>query len=163
MVKVIIDNTVLTNFALVKREDILLKIFGDTLYISDEVFQELKRGEERNVLPKRNWEWLKQLRIESDQERHLFERIVQRLGSGESSCLTLAVNRNMNILTDDLDTRRYAQRLGISVSGTIGVLVLAIKKKIVDLKEGNKLLSEMIEKGYYSPYQVLDELASNLH
>nr|MDO8082652.1 hypothetical protein [Candidatus Freyarchaeota archaeon] len=34
------------------------------------------------------------------------------------------------MLTDDLDARRYAQKFGVPVSGTIGVLVLYVGKKI---------------------------------
>ncbi|MBI3815008.1 MAG: hypothetical protein HY279_11185 [Nitrospinae bacterium] len=111
-------------------------------------------------MPKRNWSFLKILKIESEHEQHLFERFNRRLGEGESSCLCLAANRSIyKILTDDLDTRRYAQRIGIPVSGTIGVLVDAIRKGIISKEEGNTFLSGMIEKGYYSPYRNLDELA----
>jgi len=33
------------------------------------------------------------------------------------------------MLTDDLDARKYAQRFGVPVSGTIGELVLAVSGK----------------------------------
>lgn len=154
----IADNTVLTNFALIKREDILMKVFEDNFFISEEVLEELQRGEEKGILPKRNWNWIQVLRIHSQQEVNAFEQFRQRFGSGESSCLSLAISRHLKIFTDDLDTRRYAQRLGIPVSGTIGVLLIAIEKGILALEEGNNLLYEMIEHGYYSPYQTLNEL-----
>lgn len=160
MVKIsaIVDNTLLTNFALVKREDVLRAVFEDSLFTSDVVFKEVQRGEERRILPQRDWNWIKLLKIESEQEQRIFELLSQQLGDGESSCLSLAVSRNMRVLTDDLDTRRHAQRRGIPVSGTIGVLVIAVKKDIISLEEGNDLLLKMIEKGYYSPYKRLDEL-----
>jgi len=56
---VVADNTVLSNFALIKREDILAKLFENTLFTTEEVIDELKRGERRNVLPKRDWQWIK--------------------------------------------------------------------------------------------------------
>lgn len=158
MVDAVVDNTVLTNFALIKREDILMKVFDGVLYAANEVLQEFELGKERGVLPNTDWSWMRVLKIESEQEEHLFERLAERLGMGESACLSLAVNRNMKILTDDLDTRNYAQRLGVSVSGTIGVLVLAVKKGIISLEAGNKFLVEMVENGYYSPYKSLDSL-----
>ena len=158
---VLVDNTVLTNFALIKREDILRDVFPLYLFTTEDVLKELYKGEKRGVLPKRNWNFLKILKIESEHEQHLFERLNQRLGEGESSCLSLAVNRGINkMLTDDLDTRRYAQRIGIPVSGTIGVLVSAIRNGIISKEEGNIFLSKMIEKGYYSPYKNLNELSS---
>lgn len=158
MVDAVVDNTVLTNFALIKREDILMKVFDGVLYTANEVLQEFQLGKEREILPNTDWSWMRVLKIESEQEEHLFERLIERLGTGESACLSLAVNRNMKILTDDLDTRNYAQRLGVSVSGTIGVLVLAINKGIISLEEGNKFLVEMVGNGYYSPYKSLDSL-----
>lgn len=158
MVGAVVDNTVLTNFALIKHEDILMKVFDEVLYTANEVLQEFQLGKERGILPDTDWSWMRVLEIESEQEGHLFERLTERLGRGESACLSFAVNRNMKILTDDLDTRNYAQRLGVSVSGTIGVLILAVKKGIISLAEGNKFLVEMIENGYYSPYNALDSL-----
>jgi predicted nucleic acid-binding protein len=68
------------------------------------------------------------------------------------------MSRSLRILTDDLDARRYAQRTGISVSGTIGVLVYAVGKKIITRQEADYLLSAMIAKGFYSPIKKLDEL-----
>ena len=158
MVNAIVDNTVLTNFAIIKREDILQKVFDGVLFTANEVLQEFQRGEKRGVLPNTDWSWIQVLKIESDKERPVFERLTERLGSGESACLSLAINRNMKILTDDLETRSCAQRLGISVSGTIGLLVLAVKKGIISLEEGNKFLFEMVENGYYSPYKSLNTL-----
>ncbi|MBI4746403.1 MAG: DUF3368 domain-containing protein [Deltaproteobacteria bacterium] len=158
MVDAVVDNTVLSNFALIKREDVLMKVFDGVLYTFTEVLQEFQLGKDRGILPDIDWSWIRVLEIESEQEEHLFERLTERLGMGESACLSLAVNRNIKILTDDLDTRNYAQRLAVPVSGTIGVLVLAVKKGIISLEEGNKSLVEMVENGYYSPYNALDDL-----
>lgn len=54
--EVVVDNTVLSNFALVGREYILAKLFGNALFTTEEVLGELKLGEQRNVLPKRDWQ-----------------------------------------------------------------------------------------------------------
>lgn len=52
---VLSDNTVLSNFAIIEREDILTKIFKNSFFTTEEVLEELKRGENRGVLPKRDW------------------------------------------------------------------------------------------------------------
>ena len=39
---VLVDNTVLSNFALIERDDILNSLFRDLLYTTNEVLQELK-------------------------------------------------------------------------------------------------------------------------
>lgn len=52
---VLVDNTVLSNFALIERDDILNSLFKDLLYTTNEVLQELKLGEDRGILPKRDF------------------------------------------------------------------------------------------------------------
>ena len=155
---VVADNTVLSNFALIRREAILAKLFKNTLFTTEEVIDELKRGEQRNVLPKRDWQWIRVLKVESSQEEFLFRLLAESLGKGESSCLSIAISRDLKVLTDDRDARKLAQRRGVPVSGTIGVLVEAVREGLLSIEEGNTMLSEMIEKGYFSPFEVLDEL-----
>ena len=155
---VVADNTVLSNFALIGREDILAKLFKDTLFTTEEVFKELKRGEQRNVLPKRDWQWIGILKIESSQEEFLFRLFAESLGKGESSCLSITISRELKVLTDDMDARKLAQRRGVPVSGTIGVLVEVVREGLSSIEEGNTMLSDMIERGYFSPVEALDEL-----
>lgn len=155
---VIVDNTVLSNFALIGREDILSKVLKNNFFITEEVLEELKRGENRGILPRRDWRWIEILKIESSQEDFLFRLFTASLGKGESSCLSVAISRNFKVLTDDLDARKLAQRRGIPVSGTIGVLVEAVRTGILSLDEGNAILSKMTAKGYFSPFETLNEL-----
>jgi len=100
-------NTVLSNFALIGREDILVKLFKDTLFTTEEV---------------------------------------------------IAISRDLKVLTDDKDARTLAQRREVPVSGTIGVLVEAVRERLLSFEEANTMLSVMIEKGYFSPFETLDEL-----
>ncbi len=51
--------------------------------------------------------------------------------------------------------------MGIPVSGTIGILVSAVRKGIIPKQEADELLSEMIDKGFYSPVKRLDEVETN--
>ena len=132
--------------------------FKNRIFTTEEVKEELQQGENRGVLPKGNWRWIKVLKIETPQEEFLFRLFSASLGKGESSCLSLATTRNLKMLTDDLDARRLAQRKGIPVSGTIGVLIAAVRGGIISFDEGNLMLSKMIDKGYFSPFDKLNEL-----
>ena len=96
--------------------------------------------------------------IEPSQEEFLFRLFSESLGKGESSCLSIAILRELKVLTDDMDARKLAQRRCVPVSGTIGVLVEAVRENLLSIEEGNTMLSEMIEKGYFSPFETLDEL-----
>jgi predicted nucleic acid-binding protein len=155
---VVADNTVLSNFALIGREDILAKLFENMFFTTEEVLEELKLGEQRNVLPKRDWQWIGVLKTESSQEEFLFRLFVESLGKGESSCLSIAISRELKVLTDDEDARKLAQRRGVPVSGTIGILAEAVRERLLSIEDGNTMLSDMIEKGYFSPVEALDEL-----
>ncbi|MEW6381418.1 MAG: hypothetical protein AB1611_17700 [bacterium] len=88
-------------------------MFEDNLFTSEAVLAELQQGEEKGLLPQRDWNWVTVLRIESEQEKYSFDLFGHRLGKGESACLSLAANRHLKVPTDDLDTRRLAQRRGI--------------------------------------------------
>lgn len=96
--------------------------------------------------------------MESSQEEFLFRLFAESLGKGESSCLSIAISRDLKVLTDDRDARELAQRRGVPVSGTIGILVEAIGEGLLSIEEGNVMLSDMIEKGYFSPFETLNEL-----
>ncbi len=47
---------------------------------------------------------------------------------------------------------------GIQLSGTVGCLVLGVKRRLWTLRTGNDCLSEMIEAGFFSPLPDLAEL-----
>lgn len=92
----------------------------------------------------------------------LFLELSARFGKGEASCLAVAIFRGLKILTDDLDVRKFAQRRGIPISGTVGVLVLAVLNERISRDEGNRLLSGMIDKGFYSPVKRLDDITGSV-
>jgi predicted nucleic acid-binding protein len=54
--------------------------------------------------------------------------LINKFGRGEASWLAIGMHRKASIFTDDFDARKVAQRTGIPVSGTIGVLIKAIEK-----------------------------------
>ena len=96
------------------------------------------------------------------EEDVIFRLFADLLGKGESSCLSIAISRELKVLTDDKDARKLAQRRGVPVSGTIGVLVEAVREGLLSIEKGNAMLSDMIEKGYFSPFETLDELKRSM-
>ena len=92
------------------------------------------------------------------QERAYVEKLREVLGDGEASCLAVAHERNGTLITDDRDARRYARRLGVAISGTLGVLALLVKRRILTLPEADSALQVMIKQGYYSPANSLTDI-----
>lgn len=150
---VLVDNTVLSNFAKVNRLDLLKKAF-EKLYVTEQVLEEFKKGVKRGILPSISLDF-EVLKLR-EEETELYNSLRVKLGKGEASCLAIA--KNMKFLTDDSDARKVANILGVPVSGIIGVLVHCIRKNIISKEEGNQILREMIAKGFYSPISDLDEI-----
>jgi predicted nucleic acid-binding protein len=59
---------------------------------------------------------------------------------------------------DDAVARREAQRFGLPITGSIGILVLNVRQGRLARSEANALLDEMIALGYRSPVPTLDAL-----
>lgn len=65
------------------------------------------------------------------------------LDPGETEALSLAMELDSHLLLlDDLKARRVAQRLGLNIMGTLGVLELAARKNLLDLRASLGLLRQ---------------------
>jgi predicted nucleic acid-binding protein len=154
---VLLDNTVLSNFALVESLDLLARAVVPHAATTGHVIREFEAGIVTRRLAPAELGWLPQLTLSSEEQR-AYERLAQRLNAGEASCLAVAGSRSGKVLTDDRDARIVAGRLGIPISGTLGVLVQLIEIQEVDLQSADRLLARMISEGYYAPFHSLREL-----
>ena len=153
----LLDNTVLSNFALVGHIDLLPKVLGAKVATTPHVMGEFDDGVSRGRLPKTNFDWLELITLEAEEEIHL-QKLLARVNVGEASCLAVASYRNGRFLTDDRDARKLAALLQIPISGTLGILQRLVKRQTLSFADANQILADMISKGYRSPVQTLDEL-----
>jgi predicted nucleic acid-binding protein len=142
MHKTIISDTscliILTNIG---ELDLLKRVYGQIITTSD---IEKEFGEK---LP--DWIMIENVKDQSTQ------RILElQIDKGESSAISLALElSNSTLILDDFKARKIAQQLGLSVTGTIGVIVKAklngiipsIKPYIEKIKETNFRISDEIE------------------
>ena len=152
-----LDNTILSNFALIGKISLLRLAVGKLAAAPTQVITEYTRGVEKKRVPPTDWDWLTKVTLLSD-ERLLYQQLLERVNAGEAACLAVAFHRNGRILTDDRDARKLAAQMRIPVSGTLGVLVRLIQRNHVTLDEANEMLRQMIAQGYRSPTNKLDEL-----
>ena len=153
---ILLDNTVLSNFALIGRSDLLVTLWpscATTFEARQEFITGLKTGKFQND----PWNDLPIYEL-TPNERENANRLSNLLGLGERSCIAIANSRNGMIVTDDRKARQVARGMGILVTGTLGVLTLDIEMGIVPLDEANQLLRQMIEFGYRSPVTDLQSL-----
>lgn len=154
---IILDNTVLSNFAVVGQAELLLKAFGNVLATVPQVLNEFEEGVSFGRVPATDWHWLKLLQLTPD-EKTLEQQFRHALGEGESACLAVAIKRSAQLLTDDRRARRVAGELGVAVSGTLGVLIRLVRAGQMDLSEADSIMLEMTQQGYRSPVTTLKDL-----
>lgn len=121
--------------------DIVQKLFGE-ITITQVIADEYKRS-----LP--NW-----FKIEDPKEPGYYRLLSINLDPGEASAIALAIEQSDRLLTmDDLKGRRYAERLGMKVTGTLGVIVEAklsghieaVKPLLSKIKQTNFRLTRELE------------------
>ena len=156
---VLLDNTVLSNFSIVQRPDLVRAAFVEQVGTTKQAFQEMLDGITVGKIPVCDWDWLARVAITPD-ERMQFETFHEHLGEGEASCLAMAKARGYKLATDDKDARRLARQLGISLTGTIGILATLVKQDQILLVEGDRYLHAMIASGYRSPLVTLGDILS---
>ncbi|BCW97036.1 MAG: hypothetical protein WHS44_05265 [Fimbriimonadales bacterium] len=156
-ITILLNCTVLSNFAVVNRLDLLQSAARGQAATTEVVIDEFNEGVVLGYFAPASLDWLPVLTL-SPEERVTFHRLRIRLGAGEASCFAVAHHRGLRVATDDSDARRYAQRAGIPVSGTLGILAQLVRSRVITLEEGNALLAEMVQRGYRAPLTDLSTL-----
>jgi predicted nucleic acid-binding protein len=138
-----LDNTVLTNLALVGQVDLVFQLWSGRICTTEDVLREYQVAVQKGLLPGYAWSDLHVVTIKQSEEA-MVKNLSLRLGRGESSCIAVAHGRKGLFVSDDADARRVAMRMGLRVSGTLGILVLVVRKAILTLEQANGLLSDLI-------------------
>ena len=154
---VLLDNTVLSNLAQVGQMELVFRLWPERVMTTREVWREYEVAAQAGKLSPHAWSDLTIIEL-TPQERASAAAFALRLGAGERSCLAVAQARCGLLVSDDADTRHAAQRLGIPVSGTLGILALAVRRQLLSLDQANVLLADMIAAGFRSPLEKLDTL-----
>ena len=122
---VLLDNTVLSNFSTIQRPDLVRAAFVEPVGTTKQAFREMQDGIAIGKIPDCDWNWLTRVEL-TPTEKAQFETFYEYLGAGEASCLAAAKGRGYRLATDDKDARRLARQLGISLTGTIGILAILV-------------------------------------
>jgi uncharacterized protein len=124
------NSSPLINLARIQRFE-LLKSFYTEIVITPAVYEEVviqgKDREGSKDVSEASW-----IRQAPPQDQLAVEALAAELGRGESSAIILARELDARILLiDEIHGRRIAQRLGISVTGTIGILSRAKRERLI--------------------------------
>ena len=84
--------------------------------------------------------------------------VSDHLDPGEAQAFALADAHDGRLLTDDGDARSFAKDQGVTVVGSVGVLLATIDAGKIDEATADKWLSTWIDEiGYYVPYRTISE------
>ena len=123
---VISDTTPIISLIKIRRLDLLEKLFGEVL-IPDAVFRELITNESfsNEAEEVKKSAFLKISPVQNRQSIAILQAI-SGLDNGESEAIVLADEKKSDVLIiDERRGRLVAQKLGITITGTVGVLVQA--------------------------------------
>ena len=135
--KIVIDTGPLIYLSILNRFSLLKELFEE-IYIPEAVYQEiviqgagLPGAEEANAALEEGW-----IQRAAIQNRVAVNALLDELDVGEAEAIVLARELDIGrVLLDDRAARTKAKVMGLSISGTIGVLLLARQVGVeVDLK-----------------------------
>jgi len=164
MPEILFDCCVLSNFALSDAFHVIKKLFANSSYATNFVMAENLRGilGGHNKLVSVNEAikegWLKEITLEGEKEKALFETLSVSLGFGEASSIAAAKTRGYVFACDDRAARREADLLGVKLTRTIGIIIKAVKKKVINREEADAMLKHMIANGFYSPIRSIRDI-----
>ncbi len=155
-----LDTVVLSNFALARQVGLLLDRYPDSLCTTVQVLEELLAGVQagygqlesvvgpirRSVIPAVA---VPLARLDT------YRDLRRTLGAGESSVIVVAHASRGTVATDDLAARQACARLAVKVTGTIGILLAAVRDGQIPLSKAERALSDMVDQGFYSPVRCL--------
>jgi uncharacterized protein len=144
-VTIICNATPLINFAAINRLDILQTTLGPII-IPQAVYNETTviGFPGSDPIPKAVTSgWLQVRKVSA-----VGNNIALELDDGEREAIALALEmKTQQILLDEQEARQVAQKLGLRVMGTLGILLLAKHKQIVPKVQ--PLLDDMIDTAQY--------------
>ncbi len=150
---IIIDNTVLTSLAHIEFLSLPSKLFGEAS-IPESVYEEgVKRAEDstrvKRIKKALEEDYIKKIN-RTDEEKKIEKQYKKDLGPGESSCLSIAIERECLFATDDLKARKLAKDRSVDVIGTLGIMRLAFLEDQIDKRELKSSVSKLNEILYFT-------------
>ena len=152
--KVVANSSVLIALSTLSQLELLKDLFGE-VFIPKAVWREvvedgMGRVGAEAVRAARGW--LKEREVKQEALKRVLSTFIDE---GEAEAIALALEFDALVLLDEKDAKKFAERTGVKVLGTVGLLILVKRQGIVkslrnELDElkmvGFRLSSEIYEK-----------------
>ena len=145
MPKIIVNSTPIIVLCGIGRLDVLQKLYGE-IRIPSAVYQEVTAMEDSACMQiKKAGSWIHVDSIRDGSEKKMYKA---KLHAGEVEVMILAQEQKADlVIIDDNAAKKTAKYLGLTVTGTLGVLLKAKSRGIV--QEITPLVAEMKRNGFY--------------
>jgi len=158
---VVSNSTPLIALSRIHRFSLLNDYFGAVL-IPQEVYEEVvtRGGDLYGAEEVASAEWIK---VEDVKNRIAVDSLSIALDKGEAEAIVLAKEKDGMLIIDEGDGRRTAESLGLKITGTVGILLLASFDGKLDFK---RALDELIAVGFRlseKEYKRILQLEKSLH
>lgn len=101
------------------------------------------------------------IQVEKTYNKRLAALLEEFVDKGEAEAIVLALQLNADVvLIDDRDARNLAKKLGLQVTGTLGVLALA--KHIGLIREVKPIIDTLVETGFWISRRILEAFLREL-
>lgn len=141
---IVSNSTPLIALSKIKQLQLLKDYFG-TITIPMEVFDEIvtRGGALFGAKEVKTKDWI---RVSNVKNQLTVDILCRYLDRGEAEAIVLAKENDASLLIiDDSDGRKIAEDIGLKITGTIGILLLAAEDNKLDL---NKSLDDLIASGF---------------
>ena len=152
---VISNSTPLIALAKINQLQLLKEYFGDVL-IPEEVYDEVvRRGSGlAGASEIAACDWITRAQVTN---RLAVDALCISLDRGEAEAIVLASEKNGLLIIDDGEGRKAARQLGLKITGTIGILLLASKERKLDLRSA---LDDLKAAGFHLSNKEYDRILS---
>ncbi len=135
MQKVVSNSSPLIHLSKISRLNLLKDFFSEVI-VPEAVYKEcvVEGGDRDDARKIAKAKWIKVLKIRDEKLKRAF---MMELDEGEAEAIVLALEESADlILLDDYEARRVARSFGLSVTGTVGILIRAKREgKVESLKD----------------------------
>ena len=148
---IISDSSPLISLAIIGKLNILTQLYEE-IYVPTAVYKEVVKS---------NKPFAKELKLflqgktKNVKNKMAVDILLSDIGAGEAEAIVLALEQHPDvILIDDLKARRFAKIKGLNVMGTMGLLLMAKRKGL--LEEIKPLLSDLLSNNIRISTKIID-------
>jgi len=148
---IISDSSPLISLAIIGKLNILVHLYEE-IYVPTAVYEEVVKSDKPFA---KELKLFLQGKIKSVKNKMAVDILLSDIGAGEAEAIILALEQHPDvILIDDLKARRFAKIKGLTVMGTMGLLLMAKREGLIE--EIKPLLSDLLSNNIRISSKIID-------